>query len=113
MSVPHRNLGSAIIVAGQSLLTVALIIAVILLLIANQGLDSKVRQDSIVNCQDTNSNRAVSVRIFGEVLALPAIAHPQFITRANMTRQNAEVAKIRRNVVSAYSPHDCTAVFSR
>jgi len=68
---------------------------------------------AITACNLSNGNRSEDVQIFGDILALPAISKPQFITPAMREVQAAALAKVNARIKVAYALRDCTALYGK
>jgi hypothetical protein len=53
------------------------------------------------------------VKIFGDILGLPAISKPQYITPAMREVQAAAIAKVNKEIRTAYALRDCTALYGK
>jgi hypothetical protein len=96
----------------SSLVLVALIIIVVILVFRVGALATTDDNNSVAACQQQNINLVTDQRIFQEILALPAIASPQFITAANAAAQRVAVARIETDISTAYAQRNCVALFS-
>jgi hypothetical protein len=101
-----------IFVAVSAILNVILIILVVLLGLSNRSTIANQHSDTISSCQTANGNRSEDSAILNQILALPAIAHPQFITKASMQQQNTDVALIKAHIKTGYAAHNCAAQYS-
>jgi hypothetical protein len=76
-----------------------------------QGVQSAATTNTINACELSNANRTEDEQIFNAILALPAIAKPQFITPANAAEQRAKVAGIVVSIHTAYAPRNCVQLY--
>jgi heme/copper-type cytochrome/quinol oxidase subunit 2 len=98
--------------AASALVMVALIVVVVILVFHVSSVASADDRNAVTACNLANANRAEDVAIFHDILALPALASPQFITPANMARQRTAVAGIDADIKAAYAPRNCVALYS-
>jgi len=84
---------------------------VIYLVIDVAGVAGGNRTNAVNACRLANGNRTEDVRIINEILNLPAIAKPQFITPAMRAAQDAALAKVHADVKTAYALRDCQAEY--
>lgn len=94
-------------------LDVALVVCVVFLGLANRTMGDREDASSIRACQEANIDRARSIEIFNQILALPAIGSPQFITRADDKKQELAVSEIKARVRMANTPHNCVAEYQK
>jgi hypothetical protein len=97
---------------ASGLIMAALVVVVVLLGLSNRAIAQREDANLIRSCQQGNDDRATDEQIFREILALPAISSPQFITPANAVVQRAAVAKIRSDISEAYASRNCVAEYS-
>jgi hypothetical protein len=95
-----------------SLALSVLIVVVIVLVFRISNVSNANRSNAITACQEANSGRLTDQLILREMLSLPAIASPQFITPASEQAQRIAVAKINQKIATAYAQHDCVAQYS-
>jgi hypothetical protein len=98
--------------AASALVMVALIVVVVILVIGLSNVSTREDDNSVSACQQANANRTEDVAIDHDILALPALASPQFITAPNMARQRAAVTRIDADIKTAYALRDCVALYS-
>jgi hypothetical protein len=101
----------AILVTVTLVLFAAMVALVIFLVISVSAVQGGQHSDTIVACQEANANRAEDVQIFGVILALPAIAKPQFITADMRAAQEVALAKVNAEIKTAYALRDCPALY--
>jgi len=119
MAVP-TNVGStvsdrliAIFVITSVVLNVVLIGCVVFLGIRNLEVANAEHTSTVVACRLANDNRSEDVRILNQIIALPSISHPQFITKANVLKQNAAVATVKHAIRAAYALRNCVTLYSK
>jgi hypothetical protein len=103
---------ASIYLAVSSLVMVALIGVVVLLVVQENDLGVANRNNAVSACQQANTSRVTDQEIDRDILALPAISSPQFITPASAARQRIAVAVIQGKIRSAYALHNCVAQYS-
>ena len=112
--VPPGKTGDRIVAAFVTVtlaLLGVLVGLIIYLVIRVSSVQGTVHTQTISACEQSNTNRAEEVQFIHAILALPAIADPQFETPANRAAQVGQVARIKSEVGAAYALHDCTAQY--
>jgi hypothetical protein len=78
---------------------------------ANQATAATAHASTLTACNLANANRTEDVHIFSAILALPAIAKPQFITPDMRAVQQAALDKVDAEIKAAYALRDCAALY--
>jgi heme/copper-type cytochrome/quinol oxidase subunit 2 len=113
---PHRKvLGDRFvgIFVTVTLVLFAVLVGLFVYLVFKVSADQNAsQQNTITSCQLANGNRSEDVTVLHSILALPAIADPQFITPASRAAQDAALAKVHAQITKAYALHDCQQQYS-
>lgn len=104
-------IGTLIVLFAMAGMVIYLVVRVSDVAGDNQRNAVTAQRDTITACGLANENRAQDVKIFGDILALPAIGKPQYITPAMRAVQEAAVAKVNAEIRAAYAPRDCKALY--
>jgi hypothetical protein len=91
---------------------VALVVVVVILLLRQSSISGAEHNSAVLACQEANGNRTEDVQIFKDILSLPAIAKPQFITPAMRTAQEKALVQVNANIKAAYALRDCARLYS-
>jgi hypothetical protein len=103
----------SIFIIGSVVLNIALIISVVFLGLGNRTVGNKEDASSIRACQRANADRRKNIEFISEILALPAISTPQFITSAHARQQEIAVTRIKAEVRSANIQRNCVAAYQK
>jgi hypothetical protein len=101
----------SIMVITTLFLFTIIVALVIYLVIDVAGVASGNRTNAVNACRLANGNRTEDVRIINEILNLPAISKPQFITPAMRAAQAAALVRVHADVKTAYALRDCAAEY--
>jgi hypothetical protein len=101
---------SVIVITTLFLFTLIVALVVYLVIRVSDVADGN-RADAVNACELANGNRSEDVRIINEILNLPAISKPQFITPVMRAAQDAALARVHANVKTAYALRDCAAEY--
>ena len=113
-AIPPGRMGDRIVAAfvAVTLALLAVLVAVIIYLVIRvSDIQGGQHADTITACRMANGNRTQDVQIFTAILALPAIARPQFITPAMRAVQEAAVARVNAEIKTAYALRNCAALY--
>jgi hypothetical protein len=114
VSAASRRIGDrfvAIFMTVTLVLFAVMVVLLAILLARVSGVQGSQHADTVNACNLANANRAEDVQIFTAILALPAIARPQYITPAMRAAQDAAVAKVNAKIRTAYALRDCAALY--
>jgi hypothetical protein len=112
--IPPGRIGDrfvAVFMTVTLVLFAALVVLVVCLVLRVSSVQGSQHADTITACNLANGNRTQDVKILGDILALPAIARPQYITPVMRAAQDAAVAKVNAEIRSAYALRDCPALY--
>lgn len=89
--------------------TLDICLTVILAIVAvNASVDRhNLASEAILSCEHTDQVRSNTADVLNDILRLPAIGSPQFITPANAKLQAAQVSAIKADIAQAFVPTKC------